>query len=37
MYTGFIYEGPGAPSRIARELAAMVEREGVKSLRDLRG
>jgi dihydroorotate dehydrogenase len=37
MYTGFIYEGPGAPSRIARELAALVEREGVKSLRDLRG
>jgi dihydroorotate dehydrogenase len=37
MYTGFIYEGPGAPSRIARELGAMVEREGVKSLAELRG
>jgi dihydroorotate dehydrogenase len=37
MYTGFVYGGPGAPSRIARELAAMVEREGAKSLRELRG
>ena len=37
MYTGFIYEGPGAPSRIAKELAALVEREGAKSLRELRG
>jgi len=37
MYTGFVYEGPGAPSRIARELARTVEREGAKSLRELRG
>jgi dihydroorotate dehydrogenase len=37
MYTGFIYEGPGAPARIARELGAMVEREGVKNLAELRG
>jgi dihydroorotate dehydrogenase len=37
MYTGFIYEGPAAPSRIAKDLAAMVERAGAKSLRDLRG
>jgi dihydroorotate dehydrogenase len=37
MYTGFIYEGPGAPSRIARELAAMVAREGATSIRELRG
>jgi dihydroorotate dehydrogenase len=37
MYTGFIYEGPGAPGRIARELGAMVEREGAKTLRELRG
>jgi dihydroorotate dehydrogenase len=37
MYTGFIYEGPGAPGRIARELAAMVEREGAASIAELRG
>lgn len=37
MYTGFIYEGPGAPGRIARDLAAMVEREGASTLRELRG
>jgi dihydroorotate dehydrogenase len=37
MYTGFIYEGPGVAGRIARELAAMVEREGAKTLRELRG
>jgi dihydroorotate dehydrogenase len=37
MYTGFIYEGPGAPSRIAKELAAMVGREGAKSIREMRG
>ncbi|HEX3344872.1 MAG TPA: quinone-dependent dihydroorotate dehydrogenase [Polyangiaceae bacterium] len=37
MYTGFIYEGPGTPARIARELAAMVTREGAATLRELRG
>jgi dihydroorotate dehydrogenase len=37
MYTGFVYEGPGAPSRIARELGAIVEREGVRSIGELRG
>jgi dihydroorotate dehydrogenase len=37
MYTGFIYEGPGVPSRIARELGAMVTREGATTLRELRG
>jgi dihydroorotate dehydrogenase len=37
MYTAFIYEGPGAPSRIARGLAAMVEREGLRSIRELVG
>jgi dihydroorotate dehydrogenase len=37
MYTGFIYEGPGAPSRITRDLAAMVEREGARSITELRG
>ncbi len=37
MYTGFIYEGPGVAGRIARELGAMVEREGAKTLREMRG
>jgi dihydroorotate dehydrogenase len=37
MYTGFVYGGPGAPGRIARELAAMVEREGAPSIAALRG
>jgi dihydroorotate dehydrogenase len=37
MYTGFVYEGPGTPSRIARVLAAMVEHEGAKSIAELRG
>jgi dihydroorotate dehydrogenase len=37
MYTGFIYEGPAAPGRITRDLAAMVEREGARSIAELRG
>ena len=37
MYTGFIYEGPSAPSRIARELAELVEREGVATIANLVG
>jgi dihydroorotate dehydrogenase len=37
MYTGFVYEGPAAPGRIARGLAKMVEREGVRSIMDLVG
>ena len=37
MYTGFIYEGPGAPSRIARDLGALVTREGATTLSELRG
>jgi dihydroorotate dehydrogenase len=37
MYTGFIYEGPGVAARIARDLAKLVEREGARTLRDLRG
>ncbi len=36
MYTGFIYEGPSAPGRIARDLAAIVAREGARSIRELR-
>jgi dihydroorotate dehydrogenase len=37
MYTGFVYEGPAAPGRIARELVALVEREGARSISDLIG
>jgi dihydroorotate dehydrogenase len=35
-YTGFVYEGPAAPGRITRGLAAIVEREGAKSIAELR-
>ena len=37
MYTGFIYEGPGAPARIARELGEMVRREGANAISELVG
>ncbi len=37
MYTGFVYGGPGAPARIARGLASMVEREGVRGIGELVG
>lgn len=36
-YTGFVYEGPLSPHRIARGLSALVEREGAKTLAELRG
>jgi dihydroorotate dehydrogenase len=35
IYTGLVYEGPGAPGRIARDLAVMVEREGAGSISEL--
>jgi len=37
MYTGFIYGGPSTPSRIARDLAKMVERAGVPNIAALVG
>ena len=37
MYTGLIYEGPGAPARLLRGLAARLERDGVKSVADAIG
>lgn len=37
LYTGLVYEGPGAPGRIARDLATMVEREGARSIAELVG
>ena len=35
MYTGFVYGGPGAPSRIARGLALEVARAGASTIGDL--
>jgi dihydroorotate dehydrogenase len=35
MYTGFIYEGPGAPARIARELVQMIDSAGARDLAEL--
>src|SRR3989440_8001917 len=37
LYTGFIYEGPGVAKKINRELAAILRREGFKSLDDAIG
>jgi dihydroorotate dehydrogenase len=37
LYTGFVYGGPGTPRRLARELGALVRREGASSIRDLVG
>jgi dihydroorotate dehydrogenase len=37
MYTGFVYEGPAVARRIVRGLAAMVEREGARSIAELCG
>jgi len=37
MYTGFVYGGPSAPSRIARDLAKLVEREGARDIGALVG
>jgi dihydroorotate dehydrogenase len=35
MYTGLIYEGPGAPARIARELLQRVDTSGARDLAEL--
>lgn len=37
LYTGFIYRGPGTPSRILRELLARMDREGVTSVAEVTG
>ena len=31
-----VYEGPGLPARIVRGLSALLDREGVASIRELR-
>jgi dihydroorotate dehydrogenase len=35
IYTGFIYEGPLLPTRIARELGGALEREGIHRVTSL--
>lgn len=35
LYTGFIYGGPGLPGRIARDLLAQAEREGLANISEL--
>ncbi len=37
MYTGFIYDGPLAPSRMTGELGRLVEREGAATIANLVG
>ncbi len=37
LYSCMVYEGPGLPGRIVRGLSALMEREGVSSIADLRG
>lgn len=37
VYTGFIYEGPGMPRRLVRELSELLKREGHASVRDVIG
>jgi dihydroorotate dehydrogenase len=36
-YTGFVYRGPGMAERVKRELVAVMERQGVGSLDEVRG
>lgn len=36
LYTGLVYGGPSLPSRIVRALADHAEREGLKSIREIR-
>ena len=37
LFTAFIYQGPGIAKRINLELLAIMQREGVRSVRELRG
>ncbi|NKN34947.1 quinone-dependent dihydroorotate dehydrogenase [Agrobacterium sp. a22-2] len=36
LYSCMVYEGPGLPARIVRDLSKLLDREGVASIRDLR-
>ncbi len=37
LYTGFVYRGPAAAGQILREFLARLDREGIRSLVELRG
>ena len=37
IYTALIYEGPGLVKRIKRELAELLERDGIKCVTDVIG
>jgi dihydroorotate dehydrogenase len=37
LYTGLVYEGPGLPARIKREMVARLEREGLARIGELTG
>jgi dihydroorotate dehydrogenase len=37
VYTGFVYAGPGLPRRIAAGLVRLLERDGLRTLRDAVG
>lgn len=37
VYTGFVYEGPGMAGRVCRGLAALLARDGVRSVREIVG
>ena len=37
LYTSFIYEGPGLPARINRQLAKLMDREGIDTVADISG
>jgi dihydroorotate dehydrogenase len=37
MYTGFVYEGPGAPARIARGIARALDHDGIRSVAEIVG
>jgi dihydroorotate dehydrogenase len=36
-YTGFVYRGPGMAERVKRELVALMEQQGIRSLDEVRG
>jgi dihydroorotate dehydrogenase len=37
LYSAMVYEGPGLPVRIVKGLSALCAREGLKSIREIRG
>ncbi len=37
VYTGFVYEGPGMVAKLLPELAALLARDGAKSVAEIVG